>query len=184
MGGDKTLYILGSGFKNNIAFARILNMPDETLTMHLLWRTLAINNCSAYVKSCNSTGISPIQRPFTRARVGILFLSRDSTHPGHTLLQLDAKTGPSNSLTGSEFLDLDFLEMLSTLSKLIFSTSDNSSISQVGVNFPQTAQSVSSNTSGEMSAQKSDVGPNYHKICMTYSDSLGLTFTPLPLGVL
>ena len=53
----------------------ILNMPDETLTMHLLWQTLAISNCSVYVKSCNSTGLSPIQRPFARARVGILFLS-------------------------------------------------------------------------------------------------------------
>jgi hypothetical protein len=55
-------------------------MPDVTFTMHLLWRTLAMSNCSAYVKSCNSSGISPIQRLFARARIGIFLLSRDSTH--------------------------------------------------------------------------------------------------------
>src|SRR6202044_4120638 len=131
-------------------------MPDDTLTMHLLWRTLAINNCSAYVKPCNSSGISPTQRPFARARVGTLFFSRDSTHTGQTLLQSGAKIGPLNSLTGSELLHLAFLVTPSTLSKLIFSTSDNSSISRTGVNFPQTAQPASSNASGAVSAEKSD----------------------------
>src|SRR5882762_1222607 len=155
-GGGKTLYILGIGFENDIAFARILDMPDETLTMHLLWRTLAISNCSAYVKSCNSSGISPTQRPFARARVGIFFLSRDSTHMGQTLLQPGAKMGPFNSLTRSVLLHLAFLVTPSTFSKLTFSISESSSISQIGVNFPQTAQPLSSNISGEVSAQKSD----------------------------
>ena len=62
----------------------ILNMPDETLTMHLLWQTLAISNCSVYVKSCNSTGLSPIQRSFAIARVNILFLS-ETLHIQDTL---------------------------------------------------------------------------------------------------
>src|SRR5882762_1618018 len=144
------------GLENDIAFACILNMPDETLTMHLLWRTLAISNCSAYVKSFNSSGIFPIQRPFARARVGTFSFSRDSMHMGQTLLQPGAKIGPLNSLTGSELLHLAFLVTPSTLSKFIFSTSDNSSISQTGVNFPQTAQPASSNTSGAVSAEKSD----------------------------
>src|ERR1700728_3964054 len=139
-----------------MAFACILNIPDETLTMHLLWRTLAISNCSAYVRFCNSFGISPIQRPFARARVGIFFFSRKSTHMGQTLLQPGAKMGPLNSLTGSELLHLAFLVTPSTLSKLIFSTSDNSSISRTGVNFPQTAQPASSNASGAVSAEKPD----------------------------
>src|ERR1700691_981908 len=112
--------MLGIGFENDIAFACILNMPDETLTMHLLWRTLAINNCSAYVKSFNSSGISPTQRPFASARVGIFFLSRDSAHMGQTLLQPGAKMGPFNSLTGSEVLHLAFLVTPSTF--IIFST--------------------------------------------------------------
>src|SRR5882724_1181894 len=99
------------------AFARILDMPDETFTIHLLWRTLAINSCSAYVRFCNSTGISPIQIPFAKARFGILFLSRDSTHMGQTLLQPGAKMGPLNSLTGSELLDLAFLVTASTFHK-------------------------------------------------------------------
>src|ERR1700733_10355066 len=129
-------------------------MPDETLTMHLLWRTLAISSCSAYVKFCNSSGISPIQRPFARARTGIFFLFKDSIHIKQTLLQPGASTGPFNSLTGSELLHLTFLVIPSTFNKLIFSTSERSSISQIGVNFPQTAQPVSSNTSGEVSAQK------------------------------
>src|SRR6267154_2008829 len=124
--------------------------------MHLLWRTRAINNCSAYVKYYNSSGISPIQSPFARARFGIFFLSKDSTHVEHTLLQPGAKTDPLNSLTGSMLLHLAFLVTPSTFSKLIFSTSEHSSISQIGVNFPQTAQPVSSNTSGEVSTQKSD----------------------------
>src|ERR1700723_4560399 len=156
IGGGKMLYILGIGFEKDIAFARILNMPDETLTMHLLWRTLAINSCSAYVKSFNSFGIFPTQRPFARAKIGIFFFSRDSTHIGQTLLQSGAKIGPLNSLTGSELLHLAFLVTPSTLSKLIFSTSDNSSISRTGVNFPQTAQPASSNASGAVSAEKSD----------------------------
>src|SRR5260370_330723 len=57
-------------FEVEIAYAHILRIPDETFTMHLLWHTLAINSCSAYVKSCSSSGICPIQRPFTSARVG------------------------------------------------------------------------------------------------------------------
>src|SRR6202789_3487866 len=70
--------------------------------------------------------------------------------------------GPLNSLTGSELLHLAFLVTPSTLSKLIFSTSNNSSISQIGVNFPQMAQPASSNTSGEVSAAKSDtIGGSY-----------------------
>src|ERR1700693_4877621 len=156
IGGGKTLYILGIGFENDIAFAFILNMPDETLTMHLLWRTLAISNCSAYVRPSNSSGISPIQRLFARARIGIFPLSRYSIHTGQTLLQPGAKIGPLNSMTGSELLHLALLVTPSTFSKLIFSTSDSSSISQVGVNFPQTAQPASSNMSGEVSTQKSD----------------------------
>ena len=132
-------------------------MPDETLTMHLLWRTLAISSCSAYVKSLNSSGIFPTQRPFARARAGTLLFCSDSTHMGQTLLQSGAKIGPLNSLTGSECLHLAFYVTPSILSKLIFSTSDSSSISQVGVNFPQTAQPASSNTFGEVSAQKSDI---------------------------
>ena len=32
IGGGKMLYILGIGFEKDIAFALILNMPDETLT--------------------------------------------------------------------------------------------------------------------------------------------------------
>src|ERR1700690_3357671 len=115
-----------------------------------------MSNCSAYVKSCNSSGISPTQRPFARAKVGNLFLSRDSTHMEQTLLQPGASMGPLNSLTGSELLHLAFLVTPSTLSKLIFSTSDNSSISRTGVNFPQTAQPASSNASGAVSAEKSD----------------------------
>src|ERR1700727_2887225 len=155
-GGGKTLYILGIGFENDIAFARILDMPDETLTMHLLWRTLAISNCSAYVKSCNSSGISPTQKPFASAKVGIFFLSRDETHMGQTLLQPGTKMG-LNSLTGSVLLHLAFLVTPSTFNKLTFSISESFSISQIGVNFPQTAQPPSSNTSGEVSAQKSDI---------------------------
>src|SRR6202042_3353615 len=137
-----------------MAFACILNIPDETLTMHLLWQTLAISNCSAYVKSCSSFGISPIQRPFARARVGSFFSPKESMHIGQTPLQLGAKIGPLNSLTGSEPLDPGFLVTPSTFSKLTFSTSERSSIWQIGVNFPQTAQLASSNTSGEVSAQK------------------------------
>ena len=97
-------------------------------------------------------GISPIQRPFVRARVGILLLSKDFTQVEQTLLQPGAMMGPLNSLTGSELVDLAFLVTPSALRKLIFSTSEQSSISQIGVNFPQTAQPVSSNTSGEVSA--------------------------------
>src|SRR6202042_770922 len=130
-------------------------MPDETLTIHLLWRTLAINSCSAYVKSFNSSGIFPTQRPFARAKIGIFFFSKDSTHMGQTLSQSGAKIGPLNSLTGSELLHLAFLVTPSVLSKLIFSTSASSSILQIGVNFPQTAQPASSNTLGEVSPQKS-----------------------------
>src|SRR5882762_6796757 len=129
IGGGKTLYILGIGFENDIAFALILNMPDETLTMHLLWRTLAISNCSAYVKPCNSSGTSPIQILFARARFGIFPLSRDATHTEQTALQPGAKIGPLNSLIGSEILHLAFLVTPSILSKLIFSTSEISSIS-------------------------------------------------------
>jgi len=77
-------------------------------------------------------------------------------HIGQTLLHLGAKIGPLNSLTGSELLHLAFLVTPSTFSKLRFSTSESSSISQIGVNFPQTAQPASSNTLGEVSAQKSD----------------------------
>ena len=122
--------------------------------MHLLWQTLAINNCSAYVNPCSSSGISPIQRPFARAKVGTFFLSRESAHIGQTLLHAGAKIGPLNSLTGSEPFDLAFLVTPSAFSKLTFSTSESSSIVQIGVNFPQTAQPVSSNTSGEVSAHK------------------------------
>src|SRR6267154_4412435 len=142
------------GFENDIAFAHILYIPDETLTMHLLWRTLAISSCSAYVKSCSSFGISPIQRPFARARVGTFFFSKESTHIGQILLHLGTKISPLNSLTGSEPLVLAFLVTPSTFSKLTFSTSESSSISQIGVNFLQMAQPASSNTSGEVSAQK------------------------------
>src|SRR6267154_6043292 len=81
---------------------------------------LAISNCSAYVKSCNSSGISPTQRLFARARVGIFFLSRDSAHMGQTLLQPGANMGPFNSLTGSVLLHLAFLVTPSTFSKLTF----------------------------------------------------------------
>jgi hypothetical protein len=35
--GGKILQILGIGFENDIAFAHILDMPNETLTIHLLW---------------------------------------------------------------------------------------------------------------------------------------------------
>src|ERR1700723_4344779 len=103
-------------------------MPDETLTIHLLWRTLAINSCSAYVKSFNSSGIFPTQRPFARAKIGIFFFSKDSTHMGQTLLQSGAKMGPLNSLTGSELLHLAFLVTPSTLSKLAFSASGGHSV--------------------------------------------------------
>jgi hypothetical protein len=75
---------------------------------------------------------------------------------GQTLLQPGAKIGPLNSLTGSELLHLAFLVTPSTFSKPTFSTSESSSISQIGVNFPQIVQPASSNTSGEVSAQKSD----------------------------
>src|SRR5882762_7439473 len=125
--------------------------------MHLLWQTLAISNCSAYVKFFNSSGIFPTQRSFARAKVGIFFFSRDSTHMGHTLLQLCAKMGPLNPFIGSELLPLAFLVTPSTFSKLTFSPSESSSISQIGVNFPQTAQPASSNISGEVSAQKPDI---------------------------
>src|SRR6267154_1959995 len=106
------------GFENDIAFARILYIPNETLTMHLLWRTLEISSCSAYVKSCSSSGISPIQRPFARAKVGTFFFSKEFTHIGHILLHLGTKIGPLNSLTGSEILVLAFLMTPSTFSKL------------------------------------------------------------------
>jgi hypothetical protein len=79
--------------------------------------------------------------------------SRESIHIGQTLLQPGAKMGPLNSLNGSELWNLAFLVTPSTFSKLMFSTSESSSISQIGVNFPQTAQTTSSNTSGEVSAQ-------------------------------
>ena len=75
---------------------------------------------------------------------------------GQTLLQPGAKMGPFNSLTGSELWDLALPVTPSTFSKLMFSTSVSSSISQIGDNFPQTAQPASSNMFGEMSAQKSD----------------------------
>jgi hypothetical protein len=101
--------------------------------MHQLWQTLTINNCSAYVKFCNSSAISLIQRPFARARVSIFFLLRDSTHMAQIPMQPGANTGPLNYLTGSELLDLTFLVTPSTLSKIKFS-----------------------NTSGAVSAQKSD----------------------------
>src|ERR1700676_4302054 len=91
-----------------------------------------MSNCSAYVKFCNSSGISPTQRPFARAKVGIFFLSRDSTHMGQTLLQPGAKMGPLNSLTGSVLLHLAFLVTPSNFSKLTFSTSECSSISNWG----------------------------------------------------
>ena len=57
-------------------------------------------------------------------------------HIIYTLLQLDAKTDPFNSDTGSEFVDLDFPVTPCTLSKSIFSTSDSASIPQIGVDFP------------------------------------------------
>ena len=157
MGSGNTLYILGIGFENDIAFALILNIPDDTFTMHLLWRTLATSNCSAYVKSCSSSDISPIQRLFARATIGIFSLSRDSTHTAQTPLQPGAKTGPHNHLTGSELLNLGFFVTPSILSRLIFSTLESSSISQVGVNRPHTAHPAPSNTSGEVSLQKSDI---------------------------
>ena len=91
--------------------------------MHLLWQSLAINNCSAYVNPCSSSGISPIQRPFARAKVGTFVLSRESAHIGQTLLHAGAKIGPLNSLTGSEPFDLAFLVTPSAFSKLTFSTS-------------------------------------------------------------
>src|ERR1700692_1872352 len=87
---------------------------------------------------------------------GTFVLSRESAHIGQTLLHAGAKIGPLNSLTGSEPFDLAFLVTPSAFSKLTFSTSESSSIVQIRVNFPQTAQPVSSNTSGEVSAQKSD----------------------------
>src|ERR1700683_5197588 len=96
------------------------------------------------------------QRPFARAKVGIFFWSRDSTHMGQTLLQPGAKMGPFNSLTGSVLLHLAFLVTPSTFSKVTFSTSESSPISQIRVNFPQTAQPAFSNTFGEVSAQKSN----------------------------
>ena len=111
------LYILGIGIEKDIAFALILNMPDETLTMHLLWRTLATSSCSAYVEPCNSSGISPIQILFARDRIGTSFLSKDSIHTEQTLLQPGAKIGRLKSLTGSEFLHLAFLVASSTLSE-------------------------------------------------------------------
>ena len=75
---------------------------------------------------------------------------------GQTLLQPGAKMGSLNSLTGSELLHLAFIVTPSAFNKQIFSTSEHSSISQIGVNFPQTAQPASSNTSEEVSFQKSD----------------------------
>jgi hypothetical protein len=47
IGGGKTLYILCSEFENDIVFAHILDIPDETLTMHLLeygklWQLAAV----------------------------------------------------------------------------------------------------------------------------------------------
>src|SRR6202050_202449 len=132
-----------------------------------------MSNCSAYVKSCNTCGISPTQRPFARAKVGIFFWSRDSTHMGQTLLQPGAKMGPFNYLTGSVLLDLAFLVTPSTFSKLTFSISESSSISQIGVNLPQTAQPLSSNISGEVSAQKSDT--NLLKVDVVETSHLFLT---------
>ena len=52
---------------------------------------------------------------------------------------------------------LAFLVTPSTFSKLIFSTSEHSTISKIEVNFTQTAQVVSSITSGELSVQKSEI---------------------------
>jgi hypothetical protein len=121
-------------------------MPDKTLTIHLLWQTLTINNCSPYVKSFKSSEICPTQRPFATASIGIFLFSRDSIHMGQALLQPGAKMGPSNSLTGSELWDLAFLVTPLTFSKLTFSTSESSFISQIGDNFPQTAQPASSHT--------------------------------------
>ena len=86
---------------------------------------------TAYVKSCSSDRVSLIQSPFARAKVGICFLSRESRHTGDTFLQWNYKTGPFNSVTESEVLNLAFLITPSTLSKLILSTSDRSSISQL-----------------------------------------------------
>ena len=79
-----------------------------------------------------------------------------SNGPLPQVLRAGAKIGPLNSLTGSEPFNLAFLVTPSAFSKLTFSISESSSIVQIGVNFPQTAQPVSSNTSGEVSAQKSD----------------------------
>jgi len=39
-------------------FAHILYIPDETLTIHHYDKP-GISNCSAYVKFCSSSGISP-----------------------------------------------------------------------------------------------------------------------------
>jgi hypothetical protein len=64
---------------------------------------------TAYVKSCSSAGISPIQRPFARAKVGILFLSRESTHMEEMLRQVLSIRGFKSG----------FLATPSTLSKLI-----------------------------------------------------------------
>ena len=61
----------------------------------------------------------------------IFSFSRDSMYTEQTLPQPGANIGPLSFLTGSELLDLAFLVIPWTLSKCIFSTSDNSSISQI-----------------------------------------------------
>jgi len=156
IGGGKTLYILGIGFENDIAFALILNMPDELLLCIYYgepWQSATVPHMSSLVIHLGSLRSKDYLR---EPVIGTFSLSRDSTHTEQTPLQPGAKIGPLNSLTGSEHLHLAFLVTPSILSKLIFSTSDSSSISQIGVNFPQTAQPASSNTPGEVSSQKSD----------------------------
>jgi hypothetical protein len=63
-------YTTGVGFAKDMALAVILCQPEETRTKHLLWRTLATNNCSANVKSIRAEGTCPSHMPFAKENLG------------------------------------------------------------------------------------------------------------------
>jgi hypothetical protein len=77
IGGGNISYTLGVGFVNDMALAVILCQPDETRTMHLLCRTLAISNCSANVRSDKTKGTSPSHIPLANAYLGTLLADND-----------------------------------------------------------------------------------------------------------
>src|SRR5437762_487709 len=100
MGGGRISYTLGDGLAKEIVFALILCIPEDTLTMHLLWHTLATKSCSVNVSSDSCDGTFPSHFPFARARRGTFPLSSDLWQVIHILSKFSFKTGPSRSLIG------------------------------------------------------------------------------------